>query len=173
MPGLITETNVKFASVLFTAFAGIAGLFVNSCQANRIAALEARRPFIEKQLELCFDATNAVASIAANVDGPNDGEAPLDTFSRLYLGKLALVEDRPVACAMTRFAELVRLDLMSKDGDEGAADWLDARTEQVTGCKEPDDGDKQALQKAAIDLAGACRRLIILSWGAELPVDNH
>jgi hypothetical protein len=165
----ISETNLKFLSILVTLVLGFGGIGFNFYKMQESMALEARRPFLEKQLEICFEATNAVAAIAANVNAPTGDEAPIDTFKRLYLGSLALVENNNVACAMTRFnrelgttndEKYQRIGQIPVDCPKDVPELQSASTEDVP-----------ELQPAALEVAWACRELIIKSWGAELPVD--
>lgn len=159
MPSLFSESNLKFTSIMLTAILGGGGLLINLIQMQRSAALEARRPFLEKQLDLCFQATDAAASIAAGTPAPVASETPSETFRRLYLGKLALVEDQGVACAMTRFGRATGANLLNKQPLPGGA--IDC----------PDGAP--TIQQAALDLAQACRKLIITGWGADLPPETR
>ena len=158
MASIISEANLKFLGILVTVMLGLGGIVFNFYKMQQSMALEARRPFLEKQLEICFEATNAVASIAAEVGAPAGGEAPIDTFKRLYLGNLALVENNDVACAMTRFNWALGTELGAKY--------------KLTGPIPADcSKDVADLQSTALEVAQACRELIINSWGAELPDD--
>ena len=158
MTRYISEANLKFLGILVTVMLGVGGILFNFYEMQKTMALEARRPFLEKQLEMCFEATNAVAAIAAEVDAPTGDEAPIDTFKRLYLGNLALVENNEVACAMTRFNWALGTKLDPKYQRTGP---------RPADCPE----DVPELQPAALEVAHACRKLIIHSWGAELPDD--
>jgi hypothetical protein len=59
------------------------------------ARLEARRPFLEKQMELCFEASTVAATLATTTD-PARWQASREIFWRLYWGPLSVVE-RPLA----------------------------------------------------------------------------
>jgi len=74
----------------------------------RSAAVEARKPFSTKQLELYFQAVEAASGIAS---GPQDRQGPhLETFWLLYWGPMALVEDTKVAHAMVQFGDALKAD---------------------------------------------------------------
>ena len=53
----------------------------------------ARRPFLEEQTKLCFQASETVARIATT-DDPVKWKTAYDDFWMLYWGPLAIVEDR-------------------------------------------------------------------------------
>ena len=104
-----------------------------------------REPFLQKQLELCFEATEA-AAVLATEDDPVVWEKARKTFWRLYWGKLSIVEDRKVESAMYELGKLVP--------------------------KEPLDGPKpplQSLEQPSLRLAHATRNLILASWKIDLP----
>ena len=65
-----------------------------------------RRPFLQKQLELCFEATDAASRLALETN-VTEWEKSRFTFWRLYWGILGIVEDQAVANAMVQLGELV------------------------------------------------------------------
>jgi hypothetical protein len=65
-----------------------------------------RRPFLQKQLELCFEATDAASRLATEMI-PTEWEKARFTFWRLYWGILGIVEDEPVAGAMVTLGKIV------------------------------------------------------------------
>src|ERR1700730_9700680 len=65
-----------------------------------------RQPFLQKQLELSFQATETAARLATETD-PAEWEKARITFWRLYWGPLSIVEDREVEEAMVKLGELV------------------------------------------------------------------
>ncbi len=99
--------------------------------------IEARKPFLDRQLTLYTEATQ-VAAIIATSDDPVQVAASRQRFFELYWGELSLVENRGVEIAMVNF----RNCLMSKDA-----------------CS------KDALQQASLKLAHACRESLAESWG--------
>ena len=98
--------------------------------------IEARRPFLEKQLALYTEATHAAATIATSTDATAIATAHT-RFRELYWGELALVEDSPVEQAMMAFGSGL---------DQGAG--------------------QSELQQLSLKLAVACRDSLAVSWGA-------
>lgn len=99
--------------------------------------IEARRPFIERQLKLYTEATQVAAVIATSADQTRV-EASRQRFWELYWGELSLVEDRGVETAMVRFGKC-----LNAKGD----------------CAQSE------LQQASLALAHACRDSLSESWG--------
>ena len=96
--------------------------------------IEARRPFLEKQLALYTEATHAAATIATSTDATAIATAQT-RFRELYWGELALVEDSPVEQAMMAFGSGL---------DRGAG--------------------QSELQQLSLKLAVACRDSLAVSW---------
>jgi hypothetical protein len=96
MPDSITTAIISVAG---TILVGIVTLALQQRQANR-------RPFLEKQLQLCFEATDAAASLATETD-PTKWEQARLTFWRLYWGPLSIVEDAGVEEAMVALGEII------------------------------------------------------------------
>lgn len=65
-----------------------------------------KRPFLEKQLQLCFEATDLCARLATEKD-VTEWEKARAGFWRLYWGPLCIVEDPEVEKAMVAIGELV------------------------------------------------------------------
>lgn len=97
--------------------------------------VEATKPFLERQLRLYTEATQAAASIATSENPKKVAEAT-EQFWQLYWGELAMVEDRGVEGAMKQLG-----DALSASSD---------RTE---------------LQQLSLRLARACRVSLDRSWG--------
>jgi len=96
------------------------------------------KPVLQKQLELCVEASNAAAILAepnADLKGQTASE-----YKALYYGKLAVVEDRCVYQTMVNFKQAVF------DGVESDVSF----------------------QRAALRIAFACRRLLSKGWNASL-----
>lgn len=166
MTKLISEANLKFLSILVTVIIGVGGLIINFYKLQQSIEMDARRPFLERQLATCFEATNSVAMIAAHISAQDGGENPVDAYRRLYLGTLALVEDRGVACAMTRFNKAYNAGLENKTVSMGSSRRIEGAT---ADCPEKE----LTPQAAALEVAKACRKLILRSWEADLPVDSR
>ncbi len=121
-----------------TVVVGIWQFSVQQSQANK-------QPFLQKQLELAFEATNAAASLASETD-PAEWEKARKTFWRLYWGPLSIVEDRAVEAAMVKMGSGVP--------------------------KQPVDNPQlpmTALQAPSYQLAHAVRNLVLTSWKVDLP----
>jgi hypothetical protein len=103
-----------------------------------------RKPFLQRQLDLCFAATQAAASLASEVDTGKWKEART-TFWQLYWGPLSIVESREVEAAMFEFGKLVP-------------------TGEIVEQHLP----VTALQIPSYELAHAVRKLILKSWGVHL-----
>lgn len=102
--------------------------------------VEATKPFLEKQLTLYADVTQAAATLALKWRMDSDQARPaMDRFWRLYLGELALVEDTKVRAAMWAFGKALN-------------DY---------------DTPPRTLAKLAQELAGACRESLVRSWGVK------
>jgi hypothetical protein len=104
-----------------------------------------KRPFLEKQLELCLAASDAAARLATQTELGEWQKARAE-FLRLYWGPLAIVEDPKVESAMVEFAE--------------ALAPLNAPGTSPGG---------QPLSKLSFNLAHRVRDLILTSWGIKLP----
>ena len=131
---------VKALSLLgaVVAFAWGVIQFVASQQAQEeTRRIEATKPFLERQLKLYTEATQAAATLATSKNR-QELDAATKKFWSLYWGELALVEDKRVEAAMVQFGRAL---------DAGSS------------CHE--------LQKASLDLAHACRDSLAESWGVK------
>lgn len=104
---------------------------------------EARRPFLTRQMELCFEAV-AMASTLATAADRAKWEKARGRFWELYWGELALVENGPVAREMVKFGKKLK--------QEGANDL-----------------PIENLEQPSLQIARQCRALIGASWKVELP----
>jgi hypothetical protein len=101
------ESWIKILSISGAAIAFGWGVFqflsVQQLQ-TETRRIEATRPFLDRQLKLYTEATQAAATLATSKK-----EAELTTakarFWALYWGELALVEDKRVEAAMVKFGE--------------------------------------------------------------------
>ena len=84
---------------LVTIGVGIWQFADKTAQANR-------EPFLTRQLELCFEASDAGATLATETD-PVLWEKARKSFWRLYWGPLSVVEDSAVEGAMVKLGRLV------------------------------------------------------------------
>lgn len=103
---------------------------------------ELRRPFLERQLELYFDATCAAATLATASDEQTWKEAR-NKFWQLYYGPLALVQNESVAYVMRDFNKTLK------------------------SCDKAFDCGLE-LQEKATKLAARCRESVGESWKIQL-----
>lgn len=101
---------------------------------NQVRKIEASQPFLKLQLALFEEATRTTAFVATS-DDPGNEKDKTKRFWQLYWGELALVEHGEVETAMIRYGEL-----------------LNSKT---YGLK---------MQKAALEIAHACREELAKSW---------
>jgi hypothetical protein len=129
---------VPWCLTVFTAAVGIWQFTTQQEQANRL-------PFLKRQLELCFQATETAGQLASETD-PVEWEKARVTFWRLYWGPLSVVEDRAVEGAMVELGRLVP-------------------TKPVASPDLP----MATLGVPAYRLAHATRNLVLTSWKVDLP----
>lgn len=98
---MLSEKNIKFLGVVIPGLVAAAGVVVSLWNLAETRQLESRRPFLEKQLDLCFDAAQATARLASGDETVRD--AATLRFWELYWGELGLVENREVEQAMMAF----------------------------------------------------------------------
>lgn len=105
--------------------------------------IEATKPFLERQLTLYTQATQAAATIATS-KVPLKVEGATAKFWSLYWGELALVEDTRVAAAMMSLGDKLK-----------------------------GNSSQEALQLGSLELARACRDSLAESWGVKLWKDRQ
>lgn len=123
---------------LLTVAVGIFQFSAQQSQANR-------QPFLQRQLELVFKASETAAILATERD-PASWESARKTFWQLYWGPLSIVEDRDVEAAMVSFGRLLPRQPIP-----------------------PDTLPMAALEQPSLRLALAARGLVLKSWGISLP----
>lgn len=104
--------------------------------------IEATRPFLDRQLALYTEASQVVAKLASGETGEGAAKAR-SRFWQLYLGELALVEDREVEAAMVTFGTAL---------ENGEA--------------------PSSLRGLSVRLAHACRKSLDESWGINAWTDR-
>jgi hypothetical protein len=129
---------IPWLLTLLTAVIGIWQFTAQQSQANRT-------PFLQKQLELSFQASETASRLATETD-PVEWEKARLTFWRLYWGPLSIVEDRAVESAMVELGKLV----------------------PAQPVKEPE-LPMTRLRVPSYNLAHAVRRLVLDSWNVSLP----
>ncbi len=134
------ELGLKLLTPLLAVAAFVWGIYTYreaQFQQAETRRIEATRPYLDKQLALYIEATQATATIATSADAA-EVEKALKRFRALYWGELALVEHGDVARAMVDFRIA-----------------LDAKKSQAE------------LAPLALTLAHACRDELAMSWGTE------
>lgn len=128
-------------AVLVAAILALAGVVWKSWMEQKQAN---RRPFLERQLALCFEAIDACSKLATETDITEWSKAR-STFWRLYWGPLCVVEDRAVADAMYDVGKFV-----PRPGVE------------------PSSLPMTEIERPSIALAHVARALVLKSWDVEL-----
>ncbi|MDM0037498.1 hypothetical protein QTH89_13820 [Variovorax sp. J22G21] len=105
--------------------------------------VEATRPFLDRQLKLYTDATQAASTMATS-KSPQEVAAARSKFFLLFWGELVMVEDRHVESAMVEFRDALNA------GKAGAE-----------------------LEQLSLRLARACRNSLAESWGVKQWQDPH
>ena len=118
-------------------------------------SLARRGAFLERQLELYFEAAAIASKIATSSEGA-DEESAKRRFRELYWGELAVVEDAGVQNAMVEFGRILsKSDKSACLGEEQIAQRATEPTEAVV---------KVCLLRGALDLAHAARKSLEESW---------
>jgi predicted negative regulator of RcsB-dependent stress response len=132
------ESSLKLLSILgaVIAFAWGAYQYIeNEKKQASSRRVEATKPFLERQLKLYTEATQAAATIATSSDA-SERAGSTKRFWSLYWGELALVEDRNVEAAMVAFGQALEKGQPAEE-----------------------------LQQLSLRLAHACRDSLAMSWG--------
>ena len=109
------------------------------------AQFEARKPFLEKQMELCFQASESASILASSTDLEKWREAK-ETFWILYWGPLSIVESPLSGDKRTVEQQMVNFGNALKPLQDNPTLPLDV------------------LEQASLNLAHQCRDLIFDSW---------
>src|SRR5882762_767548 len=80
--------------------------FLHRAEERETAAIEARKPFLEKRFQVYNEIVLATATIVTNAD-PTEVKKAKANFWVLYSGPLTLVEDRQVKDAVVQFGECI------------------------------------------------------------------
>lgn len=123
----------------FTILVSLLAIAASLFEYLETARRESQKPFLERQLDLYFEASRVAAKIATSEpDSAADKEAQLQ-FWELYWGELAAVEDAAVESAMIEFGNALKVNT-----------------------------PRDVLKGKAINIACKCRKSIQESWGYEL-----
>jgi hypothetical protein len=136
--GISFTLIIPWLLTLLTAALGIWQFTAQQRQANR-------EPFLLKQLELSFQASDIASRLATETDAVEWEKARI-AFWRLYWGPLSIVEDPAVEGAMVNFGKLVP-------------------AQPVNAPKLP----MTSLGVPSYKLAHALRDLVLVSWNVDLP----
>lgn len=134
------ESWIKALSLLGAVVAFGWGIFQFIATQNAQAEtrrIEATKPFLERQLKLYTEATQAAAVLATSKKA-DELDAASKKFWSLYWGELALVEDKRVEAAMVQLGRALEAG-----------------------------GTGQQLQQHSLALAHACRDSLADSWGVK------
>ena len=142
MLNLLNEINTWLATlsvlgVVVTFAWGVFQYIRNEKRQTENRRIEATKPFLERQLKLYTEATQAVATIATS-DDATEKESALKRFWALFWGELALVEDSNVEAAMVQLGK-----------------GLESNS------------SREELQQLSLQLAHACRDSLAVSWGVK------
>jgi hypothetical protein len=132
------ESAVKLLSILGAVVTfgwGVFQFVKNEERQAESRRVEATKPFLERQLRLYTEATQATATIATS-GNPKERAAAQKRFWSLYWGELALVEDKGVEAAMVEFGRAL---------NEAAS--------------------AEEIKRLSLRLAHACRDSLAVSWG--------
>jgi hypothetical protein len=129
----------RLLAALIAFFGVIAATLVNLYWNFRSAKSTRKLPFLQKQLELCFEAS-AIASKLATTEDRAEWNSAHSRFLELFFGPLVIVEDDEVASAMVTF-----------------------RNALVAGKKKAS-LPREDLQFPSLDLSAALRKLLLSSW---------
>ena len=97
--GISIPMIIPWILALITAFVGIWHFTQQQREANQ-------EPFLKKQLELSFDASETVAKLATETNSSEWEKARMH-FWQLYWGSLSAVENRTVEAAMVVLGQIV------------------------------------------------------------------
>jgi hypothetical protein len=116
---------------------GVYQFMMNQRGQSETRRIEATRPFLDRQLKLYTDATQAAATIATSTSNEEVTGARARFWS-LYWGELALVEDNRVEAAMVEFGRALEAGAKGKE-----------------------------IAPLSLRLAHACRDSLAESWGVK------
>ncbi len=115
-----------------TVLVAVLGLAVTAAQYFRTQQIEAARPYLERKLKWCEEATEVAAAIANGP--PQPGRAKVERFWQLYWGVMGMVEGSTVLKAMKKYGDALpqaspedlkrmALDIALACRGEMARDW--------------------------------------------------
>jgi hypothetical protein len=144
-PMSITSENTINWSVVIPWFLTLATAGISIWQFIIQERQKNRQPFLQRQLELCFQAAETVGRLTSDTDA-EEWEKARVAFWRLYWGPLSIVEDRAVESAMVELGKIVPVSAM-----------------------DPPKLPMVSLGVPSYRLAHAVRNLVLTSWDVSLP----
>jgi hypothetical protein len=145
--GVISISNGISASAAVPWLISLATLGVGFWQFSRQQKQTNRQAFLQKQLDLCIQASDIAARLASEPD-PDEWEKARIIFWRLYWGPLSMVENPAVETAMVKLGQVVPPEKVDSNK------MLEA---------------KALLKGPSYRLAHAARDLVLDSWQVKLP----
>lgn len=140
MPQASLESWIKILTVVGAVIAFFWGAYqflITQRGQAETRRIEATRPFLDRQLKLYTEATQAAATLATS-SSKDELSSAKERFWSLYWGELALVEDKRVEAAMVQLGRAIE---QGKIGNE--------------------------IHGLSLDLAHACRDSLAESWGVQ------
>lgn len=132
------DKYLKIITIIGSAIVFIWGVIQFSITQAALAEtrhIEARKPFLDRQLQLYTEASKAASTLATS-DDKEELSIAEKKFWSLYWGELALVEDSSVETAMVKFGRELQLER-----------------------------DPNRIKQLSLELAHACRNSLAKSWG--------
>jgi hypothetical protein len=108
------------------------------------ALREARKPFLQRQQELYFEAATQAAKLATLNGGP-EREGARKRFYQLFWGEMSVVEDRAVEEEMVKFKQALEAYEAEKSENQQAS--------------------RSELEQRSLRLAWSCRDSLARGWG--------
>jgi len=133
-------------TALITAMVAVMALVLSSWQFFKTRSDANKAPFLTKQLELVFRASEAVSTLATSRD-PEAWERARSDFWILYWGPLSIVENQSVLNAMADLGDIVPRNPIALG--------------QIPVLK--------GIEHQSFNLAILIRRLMLESWHVDLP----
>ena len=122
---------------------------------------EFQKPFYQRQMDLCIEASDAAATLATTSD-KQKASAAWDTFWRLYWGPLVTVEEKDDSSPTGVVGRMVDYGQLLRDLCPNLP--CPAAKQRCGGACAQEEGSPSCLQCASLNLARACRQLIGEAW---------
>ena len=147
------NTLVVTLAIVASGIWAIVEYRAEAVEQRKAQRFEAAMPFLQRQLDLCVEASDAAASLASATNAERIAVAR-DRFWQLYFGSLHIVEDFGEGSVENRMIGFGKaLNQAPADNSELAAMNI----------------DKRGLKSPALDIGKACRALIVKGWQEVVP----